>query len=72
MVLACSMVCVCVLVGGWVSRCDQSATVDNWETQVSDVVDIHRVLVTLVVIISVIMVADDDNDDVIMVADESR
>ena len=66
--------CVCR-----VSRCDQSATVDNWETQVSDVVDIHRVLVTLVIIISVIMVADDDyddvimdDDDVIMVADESR
>ena len=56
-VLVCSLVCVCVC--GWVSRCDQSATVDNWETQVSDVVDVHRVFVTLLIVVVVVVVTDE-------------
>jgi len=49
---ACVCVCVCV----WANRCDQSATVDNWEAQASAVVEVHRVLLVIVIVVVVTMV----------------
>ena len=48
--------CVCVCVWAMANRCDQSATVDNWEAQASAVVEVHRVLLIIVIVVVVTMV----------------
>ena len=52
----CAVCSVCVCVCVWVNRCDQSATVDNWEAQASAVVEVHRVLLIIVIVVVVTMV----------------